>query len=115
MLLPGPKVFIRFSITCTVAYEECFSVREEQLQELHALLADRWDKKNLITFYELQDHYRIREVNGPWDRIKLIQACQYIHLCDHFDAEFWSGLLKDCPAEARSIVAGYGVDDVYFE
>jgi hypothetical protein len=94
-------------------YEECFSVREIQISELHNLLVDRWEKKDPITFYELEKRY-VRDARGAWDRSKLLSACQYIHLCKQFDSEFWAGMLKDCPIEAHSIIKDYQVSDVSF-
>jgi hypothetical protein len=96
-------------------YAEMFNVQEEQLDDLHKLLADHWEQKKPLSFYDLEDHY-VRRSGAIWDRMKLWSACRYIYLHDHFDNQFWGVLLENgkCPSEAHSITKPFAVTDVYF-
>lgn len=101
-------------------YAEEFEVRENQIEGLFKLLADRWDEGKPISFYELEDHYGVRGSAHPgplWSRFTLIHACRYIHLVEgRFDRKFWSALIENgkCPAEAHGILDPFTPDDVYF-
>ncbi|WP_163576802.1 hypothetical protein [Halomonas faecis] len=102
-------------------YADCFAIQEEQLDELHQFLCDRWDSKKLISFYELEDHYGVSGSARPgpvWSRYGLVAACRYIYLQEfHFDKAFWSALLENgkCPSEAHIISSPYTAEHVYFE
>ena len=101
-------------------YEDFFAVRNEQIDELHAFLADRWDAKKPLTFYELERHYGIGSSTHPgpvWSRSTLIRSCRYIYLHeDNFDQGYWNHFGKDSnwPVEAHSILRRFTPDDVYF-
>lgn len=101
-------------------YKALFKIQEEDLEELHDLLCDKWDKKQPISFYELESHYRIHGSSSPgpvWSRSSLWKACRYFYLHRHFDQSFWSALLENgkCPSEAHSIAREFVASDVYFE
>ncbi len=83
-----------------------FNVTEKLGDELATFLDDRWTKKKVPTFYELEDHFEVRLRRNEWDRGKLISACRYMFLHDLFDAAFWKMLLKPTqhPSAAASIM-----------
>ena len=99
-------------------YKDQFDIKEEPLERLLKLLDDRWMAKNPITFYELEDHYQLRDkpIDG-WERYKLINACRYFYLHDSFDKAFWVALLKspNCPSEATNLARDLEIGDIYFE
>ncbi len=88
-----------------VPHEKQFRVRETEIEELNLFLAKRWDDKQPITFYELEDHYDARS-SGPWDRPKLIFACRFISMHDLFDKICWHELRANgkCPTEANAVI-----------
>lgn len=100
-------------------YKETFTIGEQQIDELAKLLDDKWVQKEKISFYQLEDHYKIHGSGRPgpeWDRGSLINACHYFYLMDWFDEEFWKGLVghSDCPTESHSITRQFKPEDVYF-
>ena len=101
-------------------YEDCFDVQEKQFDELHEFLADRCDSNKLISFYELEDHYRVQRSASnasSWSRMHLVNACKYLFLEGQFDEAFWNHLLENgkCPSEAFSIRRKFNSSNVYFE
>ena len=100
-------------------YKDLFPIGEEQIAELAKFLDDKWLKKEIISFYGLEDHYGIHGTGHPgtvWDRGSLISACHYFFLLGWFDDEFWKGLVghSDCPSESHSIRREFKPEDVYF-
>ncbi len=94
-----------------------FSVSPKMIEELAKFLDDRWRKKDVPSFYAVEDHYRILIGHGPWNRAKLIYAFRYLFLSNLFDSEFWKNLLKDIdyPTEAEVILAKFDRDhDIAF-
>ena len=95
-----------------------FAVSEAEVDELSRILDKSWDKKEKITFYELENRLGVKgniSSNG-WERWKLIRACRYMYLEELFDKEFWATLIKngDCPTEALSICRPLQQSDIYF-
>lgn len=89
-------------------HRDQFRVGEELQTELLRFLADIWDRKQTISFYELESHYGIHGAahsDGDWERYTLISACRYLFLNNSFDKSFWAALCRngECPAEALSI------------
>lgn len=82
-----------------------FSISPSMMEELAGFLDGLWLNRKTITFYELEDHYQVRQGRTKWDRAKLINACRYMFLEDMFGAEFWEGLLApvEHPTEAKII------------
>lgn len=98
-------------------FRDNFAVSEAQVSELADYLSDCWDKKQVPTFYELEDHYQTRAGTTWWDRAKLITVCRYFFLHESFDADFWKKLIEPMqhPTEAQSVIRKLDRDrDVYF-
>lgn len=98
-------------------FSHLFSVSRGMMEELTRYLDDRWLERRVPTFYQMEQHYSVRDGTGPWDRSKQLHACRYMHLCNLFDEDFWSNLLTagQHPAEARIIVHAYNrSEDLYF-
>jgi hypothetical protein len=89
-----------------VPFEPFFRVGKERSEELSSFLDDRWVRKKVPTFYELEDHFEIRFGRSGWDRGMLITACRYMHLNGLFDPTFWRKLLTagQHPTEASVVV-----------
>ncbi|CAM3511019.1 hypothetical protein [Parendozoicomonas haliclonae] len=96
-------------------YGEFFDVTEEMMDELSKLLDDHWMSNKPITFYELEDHYKVRQGTTHWDRPRLIHACRYMFLCSSFSEAFWATLCENgkCPSEAHSIPREFSSEDIY--
>lgn len=86
-----------------------FDVPPAKMEALALFLDNLWLKRKTITFYELENHYRVRERNAEWSRGELVAACQYMYLEKMFDDNFWAALLKDAehPIEASGITKSY--------
>ena len=97
-------------------YSHCFQVSGRMLDELVSVIADREESKKPITFYELEDHFMVRDGHSPWNRSKLISACRYLFLHESWDRTVWDALLKkmEHPMEAASICRQYIRDDALF-
>lgn len=101
-------------------YEACFDVREDAMHELHAYLAGRFEKKQPMSFFELEDHYGIRGSRRPgpvWDQDKLAAVCRYFYLCGEFDNEFWVAMLSgdQFPPAAEQVMRKFETSACYFE
>ena len=97
-------------------HEAEFKVSEKMVDELHGFLADCWNDKKPLTFYDLEAHYDARHGNTEWDRSVLVDVCRYFYLHGHlFDSEFWDKLTENgtCPSEAHSIRADF--HSIYFQ
>lgn len=92
-----------------------FRVTEQMMDELSKFLDDRWLAKEVPSFYQLEDHYKVRSGRTAWDRVSLLIACRYMFLDRAFDEDFWKSLLResDHPTEAKSIIRKFSVDDTH--
>ncbi|QGM94386.1 hypothetical protein F7D13_10290 [Methylocystis rosea] len=93
-------------------FADCFDAPRQMVVELEKHLFDCWRKKNVPTFYDLEDHLRGR---GKWDRGNLISVCRYLYLDDCFDRDFWDKILEPMkhPVEAGGLTSEFSLDDVY--
>jgi hypothetical protein len=95
-----------------------FKVSESEVDELSKILDESWNKKDKLTFYELENRLGVRGSisSSTWERSKLIRACRYMYLEDLFDKDFWTTLTRngDCPSEALSICRPLQYNDIYF-
>lgn len=98
------------------AHEDQFRVRKAALEELLTYLDERWDAKQPVTFYELENRYDVRSGHGAWDRGRLVHACRYLFLSGTFDAAFWAKVTENgqCPTEAHGITSP-DADSIYFQ
>ena len=98
-------------------YEEFFLINKAKVDALTKLLDDLWLKKNVPTFYELEDILDVRG-DSEWERIDLLKICRYMFLqIGTFDNAFWKKLLTPMqhPSEAASITRKFDrKSDVYF-
>jgi hypothetical protein len=94
-------------------FADGFLISPEMVDELSKYLDDRWRKKNVPTFYELEDHYDLRRGGGKWDRHKLIITCRYMFLHDLFDKNFWKKLLEpmEHPSEAGRLTREFHLNE----
>lgn len=93
-----------------------FGVTKDMIHELSKYLDDRWDAKDVPSFYQLEAYYNVRSGRTAWDRSKLISSCRYMFLHELFDKPFWDALLKgsDHPSEAKVITREFdAAEDVY--
>ncbi len=93
------------------SYEHFFRVSEKMLSDLSRFLDDLWLERKTITFYGLEDHFRVRSSDTPWDRSKLLAACRYLVLDDRFDRDFWNGVIEqyEHPVEASYLLSEFDV------
>lgn len=86
-------------------FADGFRVSKDRMEELASFLDDRWLEKSNLTFYQLEDHYKVRRSGAIWDRSELISACRYFYLCELMDTNFWHALLTPMqyPSEAGGI------------
>lgn len=96
-------------------YGEFFQVSETMMDELSKFLDDNWVKKQPVSFYDLEDHYHVRDGATEWDRVALLHACRYMRLNGLFDDGFWSTLCENgkSPSEASSILRKFTASDIY--
>lgn len=93
------------------AFSSSFHVDKSMMEELAGFLDKMWLAKTVPTYYELERKYG---AHGPWDRMKLIYACEYMRLAGLFDDSFWTKIMSDRPVEASSILQKYNrKNDVY--
>lgn len=87
-------------------FEENFDVRKEDIENLSKFLDQKWNKKEDLSFYNLEDKYDIRGVSTNWSRIKLLHACRYLYLQNLFNEEFWKMICRqhESPGEAKSMI-----------
>lgn len=102
------------------AFASCFDVSHERIAGLHDWLRERWTNRETLSFYELEDHHRIRGSRRPgpqWTQASLINATRYLYLHQSFDAAFWERMLgdKQCPLEAEVIAQPFAADEIRFE
>lgn len=100
-----------------VPFEDNFKISGDQISDVMNYLCDKRDEGKLPSFYEMEDHYKVRQGGSEWDRSTLIAICRYMFLGETLDAEFWTALLKptDHPTEASNIVRPLDRDrDTYF-
>jgi antitoxin MazE len=83
--------------------------------ELSKFLDDSWLKKEVPSFYKLEDYYKVRSGGGFWDRMRLIHSCRYMFLKGMFDQEFWEVIKFRQPSEADSITSKFRTDEIYLE
>jgi len=107
-------------------FEGCFRVSEDEANRVFKVLCDRWDDKNPITFYELEDHFEVRSGRTSLDRSKLLYICRYFFLegcrdglkgaIRSLDLNAWQTLVTNgkCPSEAHSIVGDPSDEKFYF-
>ncbi|MEK1943713.1 MAG: hypothetical protein AAAB16_25340, partial [Pseudomonas sp.] len=100
-------------------HKHCFEIGEEKVDELAKFLDDLNLKGETITFYELEDHFRISSgcVAHNWERMDLVFCCRYFCLLEWFGEDFWKGLVghSNCPSESHSVRSGFDANEVYFE
>jgi hypothetical protein len=97
-------------------HEESFKISRAEVDELGDFLDGIEREGKTITFYQLEDHYGVRN-GSSWERMDLVFACRYFRLNGWFTEEFWKGMVghSDCPSESHSILRDYEPRDVYFE
>lgn len=125
-LLPGAYVYAWFSSIYPLFHELAhihepfasqFEVTKDMVEELLEYLDDRWRAEKVPSFYQLEDHYEVRSGTTAWNRHRLIVACRYMCLHEHFDKAFWDTLLKrgGHPPDAKNITNRFDAkSDVYF-
>lgn len=99
-------------------YKEYFKISEEKIDELSLYLDECEQKKEIPTFYELEDRYRTRSSQSGWGRMDLVGACRYFFLRDMWGEEFWKKLMTPSkhPSEAAGITRKFDrTQNVYFE
>jgi len=92
-----------------IHFADQFKVSEDMMDELSKHLDDCWQEKAVPSFYELENHYKVRSGRTVWDRSLLLRACRYMFLRESFDKCFWEALLRgtDHPTEAKSIIRNF--------
>ena len=101
-------------------FAEYFDVGRERIAQLRELLETRASSGAPLSFYELEDHYRIRGSRRPgpqWTQASLISATRYLFMHQAFGAAVWRRLLgeKQCPLDAEVIARPFGIEDIRFE
>ena len=101
-------------------YADQFLIKEPLVDDLHKLICTRWDAKNPVTFYDLEDHFNVSGLGRPgpvWTRASLIKVCRYLYLADSVNDGMWAALLENgkCPTEAQYLTREFCVEDIYFE
>ncbi|HZP11439.1 MAG TPA: hypothetical protein VFB36_03340 [Nevskiaceae bacterium] len=101
-------------------FAHCFDVGHERISDLHDFLEQRFTGGAPLSFYELEDHYRVRGSQRPgpqWTQASLINASRYLFLQQAFDAKLWEHLLGDrqCPLDAEVIAKPFAADEIRFE
>jgi hypothetical protein len=133
-MTPGPKerisdayayawqagVYPEFNDTVRLhrPFAEQFDVPRDMVKELAKFLDDRWLKKEVPSFYELEDYYDVRSGRGFWDRLKLVHTCRYMFLNHMFNEECWDSLMVrgHHPTEATSIITKFDrARDIFME
>lgn len=100
-----------------IPFEEHFKISGEQISDVMNYICDCRDENKLPSFYQMEDHYKVRHHDSNWKRSTLLQICRYMYLSESFDGEVWEALLKatDHPSEASSITRPLDRDrDTYF-
>jgi hypothetical protein len=97
------NIFPMYDTELAKAFAEQFDVTSSMMDDLSSLLCELFENKKTITFYQLLEHFQVKERKSRWSRRNLIFACRY--LCDHhdFDDEFWTAMLSHAPIEADII------------
>lgn len=101
-------------------FAHCFDIGHERIADLQGYLEQRFASSKPLSFYELEDHYRVRGSHRPgphWAQASLISATRYLYLHRVFDAAFWERLLgaQQCPLEAEVIAKPFAADEIRFE
>ncbi|WP_417464142.1 CopG family ribbon-helix-helix protein [Kordiimonas sp.] len=87
-------------------FKDDFDIKEEEILDLVKYLDRLWMRKEVPTFYELEDYYGVSSyTTSGWTRFKLIVCCRYLYLHNSFDTAFWNKLISpmEHPAEASII------------
>lgn len=99
-------------------YAEFFTTSKEKVRFLLKRLDDAWIKKEVLTFYDLEDELGVRSFNSNgWDRCDLLHICRYLYLDGCFDKKFWATLIENgkCPSEALSLTSDFDREfEIYF-
>lgn len=101
-----------------VPFRDEFEVSEEEIMAVLTFLADQWDAKNPVTFYEMEDHFGVHgssRSDGEFTRWKLCRIVRYLSLDGlRFDKAFWNVLLQNgtAPSEALSLARPLGREDL---
>ncbi|ERS15211.1 hypothetical protein [Alloalcanivorax xenomutans] len=97
-------------------YEDFFKIPKHKVEVVFNRLCDAFDNSEGLTFYDLEDEYKVRE-SSEWDRMEIRDICRYFYLEGCFDDELWGRLLTPMkhPSEAASIVREFDREkDIYF-
>jgi antitoxin MazE len=96
-------------------FAAAFSVSSEMMDHLSELLDKSWRRKEVLSFYKLEDYFELRLGQSDWSRASLMQACRYMYLERAFDQEFWKHVLKrgDHPMEAGSITRKFDRTEIF--
>jgi len=88
-----------------VSVKDYFDIPEEKTIKVMKYLDEEWLKDTCYSFYEIENYFTDYRRGTDIDRWDLICILRYIYLCDKFDDNFWSCLLRNGggPAEANGI------------
>jgi hypothetical protein len=105
-------------VTWHVPFRNEFEISENELMAVLSFLAEEWDKKNPLTFYELEDHFGVQgssRSTSSFTRWKLCRIVRYLALDRiRFDENFWTTLLANgtAPSEALSLGRPLSLDEI---
>lgn len=97
-------------------YADSFRVTESQVELVITYADSEWLKGNVYTFYEYEDHFKVRSGNEHGiDRSSLINIFRYYYVNGGFDDKFWAKLVTPMqhPAEAASITMDFKSHHLY--
>ena len=93
------------------------------MNELQKLLYDASENGAPKSFYEVEDHFDVREIassdvsSNRWDRHRLVSACRYMFLSsEDSESGVFDALLENgkCPSEAHCVNGSWQDDEVAF-
>ena len=88
------------------AFEGGYRFSREFCEEVIKYCGKKWDAKEELTFYQLEDAF------GRDNRMGLIFVLRYAHLDRRFDDKFFAGIAKNCPSEAHGITDDFNLREI---